>query len=332
MIAQDLDVDVTTVQGWESGRRPLSSMRARALVTIRRRLLGLGAPRTLVRELDAAMDADFLLSVGMTDLPTSASIDRHPLAGWVLNRSVVDMLAWALTGAAPLVVERHGASTSRRGPVARSPVIPTAQQRSFFSHLLRASELAPPGPAGSLLRRQTFYLAGYDTTADTVAWLGKRRTTSSLNIEGWTSTWPDARSVATSLARQGDREALIDFIRRGLTGDRAEAANLNYWAYWLGHVADPQANDGFMIDGSVTWDAVTLLRNFTDRLNPAHDYVDLYIHSIWALLTRRHGTLEADPRLRADLSERVDMLLSTSSISPQARRELDAVRYGIHLI
>ena len=43
-LAEALAVDVTTVQGWESGRRPLAAMSAGAFLALCGRLSRLGAP------------------------------------------------------------------------------------------------------------------------------------------------------------------------------------------------------------------------------------------------------------------------------------------------
>ncbi|WP_234376298.1 hypothetical protein [Streptomyces sp. CB01201] len=77
-----------------------------------------------------------------------------------------------------------------------------------------------------------------------------------LSVHGWSSLWPEARSTATALARQGDPQPLRDFIERALVDDDAgEAANLNYWAYWLGAASRPQPSDLFMRDRELTgWD------------------------------------------------------------------------------
>ncbi|WP_427251152.1 hypothetical protein [Bacillus cereus] len=77
-LAAALEVDTDTVQGWESGRRPLANMRAGSLLELRRRLPALGADPVLVGWLDAAMDADRVLTAGLGE--TAAP---HPLAGWV---------------------------------------------------------------------------------------------------------------------------------------------------------------------------------------------------------------------------------------------------------
>lgn len=91
-----LGVDLATVQGWESGRRPVANMRAVDLLGLRRRLAGLGADAAVVALLDAAMDADRIISATLT-----GTDGPHPLAEWVHTRDAAHMLAWALTGTRP---------------------------------------------------------------------------------------------------------------------------------------------------------------------------------------------------------------------------------------
>ncbi|WP_051838147.1 helix-turn-helix domain-containing protein [Streptomyces sp. NRRL F-2580] len=95
-MAEALGADLATVQGWESGRRPIAHMRAVDLLGLRRRLAGLGADAVIVALLDAAMDADRIISATLT-----GTDGPHPLAEWVHTRNTAHMLAWALTGTRP---------------------------------------------------------------------------------------------------------------------------------------------------------------------------------------------------------------------------------------
>ncbi|MFD5563468.1 hypothetical protein [Kitasatospora griseola] len=73
---------------------------------------------------------------------------------------------------------------------------------------------------------------------------------------------------------------LRDFIARSITdNDDFEAANLNYWAHWLGLDSRPQTSDDFMAEQErPAWDASSLLRQFAIRLDRAGEYTDLYVH------------------------------------------------------
>jgi hypothetical protein len=205
------------------------------------------------------------------------------------------------------------------------------EQEHVFSSLRRAAELAQrAGEDGALLRRQARYLCGYDRTPDAAAWLTdapRPRKTST----GWSPQWAEDRSLAASLARRGDPQQLLDFITRSLGDDGGEAANLNYWAHWVGIDTRPQSNDSFMAEQTSNWDGAALLRNFTDRLSRAYEYTDLYVHSVWALLSARPGVLSADRQLALDLAVSVAELLDGEGISIQSRRELEAVHYGLRL-
>src|SRR5690606_28932024 len=56
--AEHLGVDVSTVQGWESGRRPLMAATAGTYLRLRHSLLRLGASPKLLGQLGTAMEAD----------------------------------------------------------------------------------------------------------------------------------------------------------------------------------------------------------------------------------------------------------------------------------
>ncbi|MGG2465644.1 hypothetical protein ACO0M4_38775 [Streptomyces sp. RGM 3693] len=110
--------------------------------------------------------------------------------------------------------------------------------------------------------------------------------------------------------------------------DAAEAANLNYWAYWMGALREPQANDHFMADRALTgWDPVTLLRGLARGFVESPGYVDLYAHSLWALFTGHPWLPQASPALAHSLAGRVARILDVGVISPRSRRELGAAHY-----
>ncbi|MGW7063993.1 helix-turn-helix domain-containing protein [Streptomyces sp. NPDC054904] len=227
-MAEALGVDLATVQGWESGRRPVANMRAVDLLGLRRRLAALGADATIVALLDAAMDADRIIAATLQPVE-----GPHPLAEWVHTRETAHMLAWALTGTRPPSLTGIP-SPRRRGPAAASPLLPAPDRLAFFERLRTTAEAAPRTDAqGVLLHRQALYLTSYDKSPEAAAWTAKalhdRR--GLLARRGWTPQWAEARSTATALARLGDPVPLLDFIERAMVDDDAgEAANLNYWA------------------------------------------------------------------------------------------------------
>ncbi|MFI1160597.1 hypothetical protein [Streptomyces sioyaensis] len=122
---------------------------------------------------------------------------------------------------------------------------------------------------------------------------------------------------------------LLDFIDRSIADDdAAEAANLNYWAYWMGALREPQPDDAFMADRELTgWDPATLLRGLAQGFHESPGYVDLYAHSLWALLTAHTWLPQASPAVARALAERAARILDDGLISPRARRELGAVHY-----
>lgn len=164
---------------------------------------------------------------------------RHPLADWVHTRDTADMIAWALNGTVPPALA-HRATPGRRGPVAKAPLLSAAERNVFFSRLRDTAESAlRAGDDGLLLHRQALYLCSYDRAPEATSWTGRAlRTRRDLTAaRGWSPHWATARSTSVALARLGDCQPLLDFIDRGVVDDDvAEAANLNYWAYWLGSI------------------------------------------------------------------------------------------------
>ncbi len=110
--------------------------------------------------------------------------------------------------------------------------------------------------------------------------------------------------------------------------DTAEAANLNYWAYWLGALAQSQADDAFMRNRTLSgWDPAAVLRRFVQGLHQAPGYLDLYVHSLWALLTAHPWLPHAYGSVADVLAERTAQLLDEGQISARSRRELGTVHY-----
>ncbi|MEV0279929.1 XRE family transcriptional regulator [Streptomyces sp. NPDC050610] len=335
-LAELLNVDLTTIQGWESGRRSLAGLSSAQFMKLRRQLLRQGADAALLVLLDAAMEADSVIAHTLGEEGAADEIQTHPLYGWVFTRTATHMIAWALTGVAPTALPRAPATTPpRRGPTPASPILPASERKRFFDRLRQCAEVAGrAGPEGALLRRQALYLCSHDEAPDTHAWLAdmQGRKPAKLTHSVWTPAWSDARSLATSLTRYGDQDMLRAFIERGLGNDSGEIANLNYWAYWLGLDSLPQPDDSFMANRSPRlWDAGVLLRALADRLAPDLACVDLNIHSVWALIASRPCLLTTVPGLSQDLRQRVERLLDSGMVSQQSRRELDAVHYGLRL-
>jgi hypothetical protein len=122
------------------------------------------------------------------------------------------------------------------------------------------------------------------------------------------------------------------FIRTALSSDACQAANLNYWAYWIGETAETYSSDEFMAGDLGPWSGAALLRRFAANLVATEPLADLYAHSLWALLERRGRLVEDDRQLARVLAGRVEALLAEGELSAQSRRELEQVHYGVRLL
>jgi hypothetical protein len=337
-LAELLAVDKNTIQGWETGRRCLAGTQTARFAELRRRLGSLGASAHLLAALAAAMDADYILGHALSTDPNQIRPATHPLASWVLTRSISEMLAWPFTGELPTAL-RGVAQPCRRGPVAALPTLSPSERRTFFDHYRNAAErsLLTRGSeemGGVLLRRQAYYQLAWSTDSDTRSWLehAEREEERGLGgLHGWSPSWVAARSLAVARARVGDREQLAHFIRSGFDHDECEYANLNYWAYWVGETTSTEHADIFMTTDLGKWTGIHILPRLEHRLVPSNECIDLYIHSIWALFRRSTVPclLFADTSLWTSLRDKVEALLDDRTISEQSRRELAEVRCGI---
>lgn len=328
-LAEALGADKTTVQGWETGRRPLTSARAGNVVALRTELLDLGADPILVDSLDTAAQADHILDRLLDGDPADT---RHPLAVRVLPQPLSELLAWPLKDTPPRVV-LTARRPARRGPVASGPLLAAVDRRRLVANLRHAAE-NPPGPAdkGSLVRRQVAYLASFDRNPDTAGWLAELR--ASLTRAGSariSPSWAEARSIAIALDRQGDADSLARFIYAGRADEAWETANLNYWAYWVGETRTIERDDSFMTAGLGRWRGLTLLDHLTTRLGPEADDLPLNVHTVWALLLARRGLLDDDPAVSRALATRVRELLDTAALPAGVRTEVESIRSALAL-
>ena len=334
-LAELLGLDRNTIQGWESGRRPLASTRVGDLLRLRHQLCVLGADGQLLDAMDTAMEADYLLAHALAVEPEDIQPNMHPLAAMVNTGSLVDMLTWPFTEEAPAPL-RDTAHAPRRGPVAVAPSLTNSEKDRFFRHLRAAAERSTAEPVAAhvgsvLLRRQVYYLVALDQRPDAVAWLSNMERAEQCQLrrlDGWSPAWVGARSLAVAQSRQGDREPLQHFIEVGLRSDECEAANLNYWAYWAGETTGIYHADTFMATGDLgPWRGTTLLRRLGENLAAGDPHSDLCAHSMWALLERRPRILEDDPRLTGSLDELVQVVLDQGDLSARARKELEQVHF-----
>ncbi|MGW5099977.1 helix-turn-helix domain-containing protein [Streptomyces sp. NPDC004100] len=326
--AEQLGVSSDTIAGWETARRPLTAVPVGQMLVTRHKLMQLGTPPALLLALERALEADILLA-GVLE-GTGDMVDDSPLGAMVMQRELAEMLAWPLTGVPPQPIRNLAHPVRRRrGPVPSGPKLSTPERQTFFSRMRNTTEHAREADQ-FLLRRQALYLCGYDRAEDTQEWLAHQQRTE--RPSDWLTTWLNSRSVASVAARQGDRDRMAHFIDTALKDDDAgEAANLAYWAYWIGETQALQLSDDFIADGSlIGWPGNKLFAHLAVGTTPEHGYMDLNIHTLWSLLQVRPNLLRSGAAERA-LHERIPMLLDGGELSPRARRELENIRYAIRL-
>ncbi|WP_434598483.1 helix-turn-helix domain-containing protein [Streptomyces sp. A5-4] len=328
-LAEHLGIDLGTLQGWESGRRPLGNVRTMDLLQLRRTMALLGADGVLLGWLDAAMDAERILTAVLRPLGNPAD---HPLAGWVQSRETAHLVAWAVRGITPPAL-RARAARSRRGPAPAGPQLGSADRADFFTHLRRTAESADrAGERGLLLRRQSLYLASYDPAPDAEDWAEQalRTMRPALALRDYTPRWIEARTAATVAARQGDPAPLRDFVEALARDQHSELANLAYWGYWLGSMPPTQPDDGFLHrPDPAAWNALHLFQQLVGSLHDAPGTLDLYVHSLHTLLSLHPWLPLADPAAARHLRERTAELLDAAFPSPVSRRDLESVHYRL---
>ncbi|WP_241995881.1 helix-turn-helix transcriptional regulator [Kribbella sp. VKM Ac-2568] len=329
-LAEQLEVDVSTVQGWESGRRPLTSLRVSDFRRLQARLAAFGAPPAAVTSLHDAVEADGVLSQIIAGDDHPAAIQQNPLAVAVHRRRLVNLLTWPFTGITPPQL-RDLPARPGRGPVADRPALTSDDRRSFFDTLLNVAH-SKASKDMPVLRRQAIYLLGFDERSESADWLAAQhqRAFAGRRAEDPTSGIA-ARSAAVALARRGDGDPLRHFINNTLNDERHAAANLAYWAYWLGEINEPHADDGFLLTATAsrTWSGVRLadhlLEHLTDQVNAT-----LNIHSLWHLVLARPELLTYDTDLRRRTGERVEQALDDGP-DVHATVELNNLRCAVQL-
>jgi DNA-binding XRE family transcriptional regulator len=332
-LAEQLGVDVASVQGWESGRRPLAALRAADLIRLRARLLRRGAQPILLATLDDAIHADLIIAETVQAGGQLSKTDGHPLGVTVHQCTVSNLITWPFTGIAPPPVRDLMTVRVRRGPVPDRPILTADEQERFFDHLLVTADAAPRDDT-ALARRQSIYMLGFDARASTAEWLRVEHSRA-MRDAGRTDqvpSWVVVRSSAVALANGGDRDPLRAFLRHALATTRLEQANLNYWAYWVGEIEGVQVDDTFMgrMDPQ-SWNGGRLLEHLLELLHPGSGNAELDLHTVWALLLAHPALLSGYPRLRSATASTIEELAMDRGLSAQARRELSDIAYAVRL-
>ncbi len=332
-LAEKLGADVASVQGWESGRRPLTALRAADLVGLRSRLLRCGAQPILLATLDDAIQADLIIAETVQADGQLITADEHPLGVTVHQRQLTNLITWPFTGLAPDSLRHLVSVRVRRGPVPNQPTLTQDERTRFFDHLLVTADTNPHEDT-ALSRRQAIYLLSFDPREGTADWLHaeQRRALRKAGCTDHVPSWVTVRASAVALGHGGDRDPLRAFLRHALTTDQLEQANLNYWAYWVGEIGDVQVDDEFMVRVNPRgWSGTRLLGHLLNRLDPGWGHTELNIHTMWALLLTHPTLLNHHPGLRSALASTVEELAADHDLSPEARRELSDIGYAVRL-
>ncbi|HET6288047.1 MAG TPA: helix-turn-helix transcriptional regulator [Amycolatopsis sp.] len=205
-LAERLAVDTSTVQAWESGRRPLSAMPAGEFVRLCSRLSRLGAPSSTGRHLRTAVEADLVLSTGISAGADWVDPEVHPLAASVHRKVLTNLITWPFTGITPQELEVFTSKVPRRGPVAAGPTMGADERTRFFDHLMTVAERGSVNGEDALLRRQAVYLLGFDQRDQVAEWLRSEWASAGRRpiADGDVTSLLEARSASVALASTGD--------------------------------------------------------------------------------------------------------------------------------
>jgi transcriptional regulator with XRE-family HTH domain len=310
-LAEQMQVGLSTVQAWESGRRPLVNASFQDLQRLNRRLRVDGAAPGLMHVLDQALLVDSIY----IDIAT-AEASQHPLALIVPDRTLTELLAWPITGTPPRQL---------RSTRARLQVAPGVRD-AIAAGLRDAADRSALDERGAMMRRQVkFLVAENPASAEWVRAQVAAEVRSHTDLRTWSPEWTVTRSQAVSSAHAGDLDPLRRFIDQGLAGEALVDANLNYWAYWVGEHTAPWTQDADMIRLPADWSGERLLDSLVDGIVHA-PYRELCVHALWALLRRRSHLIRRD-QTAGRITAAADVALSTVELDAAARRRLEQVRY-----
>ncbi|WP_229435228.1 helix-turn-helix transcriptional regulator [Nocardia farcinica] len=328
--AELVGVDPTTIYGWESGRRPLASLRAGDLTRVRMLLTRHGAPPHAIALLGDALEADLIIGDTITTDPGGTDPGQHPLAVSVHQRTLANLITWPITGRPPTQLADLDAGRGR-GPRPAHPVITAADRQRFFDNLLLTADRCR-WPDDALLRRQATFLLGFDERTESSDWLAGELTRAMGSTSTGPPGWLRVRSSAIALAAAGDPEPLRAWLSRLRDDHAQEQTNLAYYAYWVGELGTGQlTTDAAMIRADPgTWSGEQLLRHLLARLHPGTGQADLYAHTL-ADLIASHPHLLANPALRTATRAALDRMSGDPELMPQARHDLANVAYAVRM-
>lgn len=319
--AEQLGVDVSTVQGWESGRRPFTAMPYRQVLALMHQLRSAGSNPRLLDALHDAAEADYVLSHMLNLKLDKHSVAGSPLSGSVMTNGVSQMFGWLLLNHEPSRITRNRKTSRRRGPVATGPSLPNDERPLFFQKLREAGDFARNKSDRVLLHRQACFLSSLERGEAAASWLAGVAERGALSSRhGWSPKWPEVRSLATSLARQGDPELLRAFIEQAYQDDECRLAELNYWAYWVGEIPARQSDDYFMVDPELRWHGSALFSHLSERLEIRHPLVELNIHTLDTLLTAKPYLIAQEAETARGLSTRIGEMLSGGGLLARRAR------------
>lgn len=311
----ELGVGLTTVQAWESGRRPLINSRYADVRRLQRQLGAAGTGAELLHLLDQALAVDSIFA----DL-RSGEPDRHPLTRVVPDRTMCELLAWPLGGELPRQLDGTNARLELPADV-RDAV--AADLRATVD---QATTRAEDSAATSMLRRQVrFLVKANPASADWLNEQAARDTRAIPDLRRWSPRWPVARAHAVFAAAMGNTEPVRRFITEGLASDDAITANLNYWAYWVGEHRTIWATDADMTNPNDEWSGELLLDSLLEGVVYA-PYRDLCAHALWTLV-RRSPHLARGRGRRQQIADAAGHALDERGLAQDARRQVEQVAY-----
>lgn len=311
-LAEKLRVGLSTVQAWESGRRPLVNTSFQDLQRLIRQLRLEGVEARLLNVMEQALLVDSIYA----DMAVSGDPSQHPLGVLVPDRTVTELLAWPLSGHPP----RELGQTKARLHV------PTGVRDAVAVSLCATADRDLHSERGAMMRRQVKFLVADLPAAR--AWVNDQVAAdvrATPDLRSWSPQWAVARSQAVSAAHAGDLDPIRRFVDVGLSEEAAIAANLNYWAYWVGEHAAFWTEDADMIHAPAQWSGELLLLSLLDGIVEA-PYRELCVHALWALL-RQRGHLLKQTGAPGRASAAARQALDSTGLEESSRRRLEQVLY-----